>query len=159
VHYQIAALFGMAGVQNITVEYVKPHGALYNDMMQNSTLRKNIMQAVADYPADLSLMLQATPDYETHKKEAGEMGVVLLFEAFADRCYTDQGALVSRAKPHAVLDEAAMMLQVSRLIKTGEIISDNGKVLAIPVDTLCIHGDNETAVEHLEHIRALVDAG
>jgi UPF0271 protein len=60
-HYQVAALEGMASSQGLVLDYIKPHGALYNDMMAKSEVRAAIMQAVASYHRPLALMLQATP--------------------------------------------------------------------------------------------------
>ena len=59
-HYQVAALEGMALGQGLALSYVKPHGALYNDMMAKPEVRAAIMQALADYHRPLPLMLQAT---------------------------------------------------------------------------------------------------
>ena len=101
-HYQVAALEGMAASQGLHVEYVKPHGALYNDMMANDHVRAAIMESVASYHRPIALMLQATPDADTHREEAAAHGISLLFEAFADRCYDDDGRLLSRRKPGAV---------------------------------------------------------
>ena len=157
-HYQIAAISGMAKVQGIDIHYVKPHGALYNDMMRNPVIRQTLMQAVADYPADLSLMLQATPHFETHQQDAKRAGIDLIFEAFADRRYADDGSLVSRSKPNAVLDHQEMMAQVGCILSNSEILTESSNRLSFPIDTLCIHGDNETAIRHLIDIKALVDA-
>ena len=57
-HYQVAALEGMANTQELALQYVKPHGALYNDMMAKSEVRQAVMQAVASYHRPLALMLQ-----------------------------------------------------------------------------------------------------
>jgi UPF0271 protein len=157
-HYQIAAISGMAKAQGTDIHYVKPHGALYNDMMRNPTIRQTLMQAVADYPADLSLMLQATPHFEKHQQEAKNVSIEVIFEAFADRCYADDGSLVRRSKPNAVLGHQAMMTQVSRILSNSEILTESSNILSFPIDTLCIHGDNETAIKHLVDIKALVDA-
>jgi len=59
--YQIAAMDGMAASAGLSLEYVKPHGAMYNDMMANDGLRKTIMETIADYHRPLILMLQSTP--------------------------------------------------------------------------------------------------
>lgn len=158
-HYQMAALHGMAAVQGTTITYVKTHGALYNDMMANEKIRTVIMQAVADYPLDIPLMLQATPAHEQHRLEAEPFGLPLLFEAFADRCYTDEGALVSRREAHAVLSEAAMMAQVKSLTQHQQVTTENGHTLRFPVDSLCVHGDNEQGVAQIKTIREWVDAG
>ena len=63
-----AAIDGMARIQGIDLAYVKPHGALYNDMMSKESVRAPIMQAIASYHRPVRLMLQATPEAETHRK-------------------------------------------------------------------------------------------
>lgn len=84
IHYQVAALDGMAASAGLQLTYVKPHGALYNDMMAKPSVRQAIMKAIADYHRPLKLMLQATPEAESHLAEAAHFGIELLFEAFAD---------------------------------------------------------------------------
>ena len=61
-HYQIATLEGMAKVQGLALSYVKPHGALYNDMMADIELLDTVIKAVADYPFNLKLMLLSQAD-------------------------------------------------------------------------------------------------
>jgi UPF0271 protein len=156
-HYQVAALEGMALSQGLTLEYVKPHGALYNDMMANKDVRSAIMRALAEFHRPLPLMLQATPEAAQHIAEAETLGTALLFEAFADRCYDDDGSLLSRRKPGAVHNRERMLSQVARLQAEGTIITVSGKVLALQADTLCVHGDNLEGVQAIQAIRALVD--
>jgi UPF0271 protein len=156
-HYQVAALEGMALSQGLTIDYVKPHGALYNDMMANEEVRANIMQALAIFHRSLPLMLQATPAAAQHGAEAKALGITVLFEAFADRCYDDDGSLLSRNKPGAVHDKERMLAQVARLQAEGTIVTVSGKVLSLQADTLCVHGDNLEGVRAIQAIRALVD--
>lgn len=156
-HYQVAALEGMALSQGLTIDYVKPHGALYNDMMANKDIRSAIMQAIAVFHRPLPLMLQATPEAAKHASEAKAVGITVLFEAFADRCYDDDGSLLSRRKPGAVHDRERMLAQVAQLQAQGTVITVSGKVLPIQADTLCVHGDNLEGVQAIQAIRALVD--
>jgi len=156
-HYQIAALEGMAHCQQLHVSYVKPHGALYNDMMARVEVRSAIMQAVASYHRPIALMLQATPERDSHRREADDLGLVVLFEAFADRCYDDDGKLLSRSKPGAVHDRDKMLAQVEQLQREGTVTTVSGKVIELHADTLCVHGDNPEGVQAIEAIRALVD--
>lgn len=155
-HYQIAALEGMARTAGVTVAYVKPHGALYNDMMANEGIRETVMEAVSAYPTGLALMLQATPNAAAHIQEAEDYGLPLLFEAFADRCYDDDGALLSRRKPGAVHTRERMLAQVGQLVNEGTITSVSGHTLRLQVDTLCVHGDNAEGVAAIRDIRALL---
>jgi UPF0271 protein len=156
VHYQVAALDGMAASAGLELAYVKPHGALYNDMMAQPPVRAAIMQAMASYRRPLPLMLQATPDADAHRCEAEEAGITLLFEAFADRCYDDDGRLLSRRKPGAVHTRERMLAQVDQLCREGTVITAGGHSLALKVDTLCVHGDNLEGVAAIRDIRALV---
>jgi UPF0271 protein len=158
-HYQMAALEGMASSQDLHLSYVKPHGALYNDMMAKAEVRAAVMEAVASYHRPISLMLQATPDADSHRSEAENVGISLLFEAFADRCYDDDGRLLSRSKPGAVHDRQKMLAQVEQLCATGTVTTVSGSRITLAADTLCVHGDNPEGVEAIRHIRALVDGG
>ena len=156
VQYQIAALAGMAENIDMPITYVKPHGALYNDMMANGHIRSAVMEAIAGSHLPLAFMLQATPDAETHRQEAEMFGLELMFEAFADRCYDDNGALLSRAKEGAVHSREKMLAQVSQLKNDGSVTTISGHRLELQADSLCVHGDNIDGVNAIEEIRQLI---
>jgi UPF0271 protein len=155
--YQVAALDGMATSAGTTLGYVKPHGALYNDMMAKPTVRAAIMNAMASYHRPLKLMLQATPEANLHREEATKLGLEVTFEAFADRCYDDDGKLLSRSKPGAVHNRDMMLAQVRQLKDKGTVTTVSGDEIPVQADTLCVHGDNIEGVQAIEAIRALVD--
>ena len=154
--YKIAALTGMASNLGIEVAYVKPHGALYNDMMADGHIRSAVMEAISECHQPLAFMLQATPDAETHRKEARAFGLEVLFEAFADRCYDDSGALLSRAKEGAVHSREKMLEQVIQLQQHGTVTTVSGHQLELQADSLCVHGDNMDGVNAIEKIRQLI---
>jgi UPF0271 protein len=157
--YQIAALEGMAVNMGLTVSYVKPHGALYHDMMKDQGVRADILEVVASYHRPLALMVQASEHAESHRAEASAMGVALLFEAFSDRCYEDDGSLLSRDRPDAVHNSERMLEQAAQLINDGTVTTVGGKVLHLQVDSLCVHGDNPEGVRAIKALRGLVDGG
>jgi len=156
VHYQVAALDGMATVAGLELRYVKPHGALYNDMMAKPEVRAALLEALAQYHRPLALMLQATPEIDQHRAEADLAGVEAWFEAFADRCYADDGKLLSRRLEGAVHNREKMLQQVEQLCEKGTVTTVSGNTLQLAVDTLCVHGDNEAGVSAIREIRALV---
>lgn len=156
-HYQLAALDGMAACAGVRVDYVKPHGALYNDMMADASLRGRVLDALASYHRPLKLMLLATGNAEGHREEARARGVDLLFEAFADRCYGDDGHLLPRQMPGAVHHRQRMLEQVAGLVGEGAVRTAGGRRLTLAADTLCVHGDNAEGVGAIRAIRALVD--
>jgi UPF0271 protein len=156
-HYQIAALEGMAACQGLTLNYVKPHGALYNDMMSKAPVRQAIMQALSSYPTKLKLMLQANAHADEHLKQAQALNLELYFEAFADRGYEDDGSLMARSKPGAVLEHEAMLKQVQQLAQKGTITTVSGATLKLKVDSLCVHGDNDAGIAAIESIAQLME--
>lgn len=155
--YQMAALDGMAKNAGLEMAYVKPHGAMYNDMMADANVRAAIMDAVAAYHRPVVLMLQGTPEAELHRAEAQQRGIHVWFEAFADRCYADDGKLLARTQPGAVHTKEKMLEQVVQLAQTGTVTSQNGLTLQLNADTLCVHGDNMAGVQAIQDIRQLIN--
>ena len=161
-HYQIAALDGMARSQGLTLSYVKPHGALYHDTMRDASVRAAVLQAMASYASGeqpLALMLQATAHAAEHRAQAQAIAVPLLFEAFADRCYADDGSLLPRSQPGAVHDRERMLAQVAQLQRDGTVTTHSGNILPLHFDTVCVHGDNPEGVAAIAAIRALLQGG
>ena len=158
--YQISTLCNLAEGLDTAVSYVKPHGALYNDMMVNGHLRSAVMQAIAEsqeqYNRPLGFMLQATGQSENHRQEAQMFGLEVIFEAFADRCYGDDGALLSRTIEGAVHSSEKMLEQVRQLQTSGTVTTHSGRQLPLNADSICVHGDNREAIKAIEEIRRLI---
>ncbi|MEM9254630.1 MAG: 5-oxoprolinase subunit PxpA [Pseudomonadota bacterium] len=159
VQYQMAALEGMALCHGLQPSHVKPHGALYNDMMRDPEVRAGVMQAVAGFHHSLPLVLQATPQAPLHEAEAAALGVQLQFEAFADRRYADDGRLLPRSEPGAVLSKAEVMDQVAQLKSDASVTTAGGESLPLAASTLCVHGDNAEGVAAISAIRKLLQRG
>nr|WP_256350209.1 5-oxoprolinase subunit PxpA [Pseudomonas sp. P7759] len=152
-HYQIGALDGICRAQGGRVSYVKPHGAMYNDMMAKPAQLRAVIQAVAAY-GDLPLMLLATRDNSAAQALGDEYGVTLWFEAFADRAYDNKGHLVSRQFPGAVHHDSDTILQQALTISRGEALTaSDGSSLVLQANTLCVHGDNASSIAAVQRIR------
>ncbi|HDS1756990.1 5-oxoprolinase subunit PxpA [Pseudomonas sp. M5] len=158
-HYQIGALDGICKVQGGRVAYIKPHGALYNDMMADPLKLRAVLEAVAAYDAGLPLMLMATADDSGAQALGDEVGVPLWFEAFADRAYTASGHLLSRRLPGAVHHDSAVVVEQALRLSRGEtLVADDGSALRLHASTLCVHGDNDSSVAAVRQIRQALDA-
>ena len=155
-HYQIGALESLAHTKGLELGYVKPHGALYNDMMSSKGVRHVVMQVTASHRSSLALMVLATSEYEKHLQEAAIFGIELLAEAYVDRRYDDLGHLLPRDQSGAVLDEDEMLEQLEQLISKGSVTTVSGRELPLIVDSLCVHGDNPAALATIERIRERV---
>ena len=153
-HYQVGALDGICRAQGARVSYVKPHGAMYNDMMANPAQLRAVIQAVAAYDRQLPLMLMATRDNRAAQALGDEYGVTLWFEAFADRAYDSAGLLVSRQLPGAVHHAAEKIIEQALVIaRGGELLASDGSPLLLQANTLCVHGDNASSVAAVQRIR------
>lgn len=158
--YQVGALQAICEANGTRIEYVKPHGALYNTMMKDKSQLTAIIEAIASLKNPVPLMVLANADVEDNKQLAAKHSVSLLFEAFADRRYADDGNLTSRNLEGSVLeDEKAIQNQIQSLIIDKEVISISGKPLSVRADTLCVHGDNVQALESVKSIRKYIDSG
>lgn len=152
--YQCGALRAMAEANSGDIEYVKPHGALYNDMMQDDSIFEAIVSAISRYDKSLKLMILSTPKNDHYQELAYQKRIELLFEVFADRAYTDDGYLVPRSQEGAVLSShEEVVARLKTLQQNGYLKSINNKTLNLQTDSLCVHGDNEKAVSLVRHLR------
>ena len=155
--YQAGALQGFCHAAGTSLSYIKPHGALYNTMMVNDDLLGGVIKATAAFGPEMKLMVQATPNWQHHHKLADNYGVELLWEAFADRSYEDDGSLRNRRYNDALLTAEQILERVKTLCSTGTIISLTGKKLEFPIDALCVHGDSAAGARQIGQIRQLLD--
>ena len=154
--YQIGALDTICQVHDTKVDYVKPHGALYNTMMRDETTFRSILTAIHKYDASLKLMILATGKNEHFQNIADDFGISLLFEAFADRAYTKEGSLVPRSKEGAVIHDVEHILErVKSLTVSNTLKSIEGDTLHLKADTLCVHGDNQEALAIIKALHGL----
>jgi len=152
--YQLGALEGLCRAEGLKLSYVKPHGALNNDMMRDMSTLEAVMGAVRSYRQDLPLMLPVTVNYQQHRKLADYVGLPILLEAFADRAYDDEGQLVSRRLPGAVHQSPDRIVdQALSFANRGGVYSTSGSWLELPAESLCVHGDNEAALSAIRSIR------
>lgn len=157
--YQVGALQAICEAQNTQVDYVKPHGALYNTMMKEEPVFIAILQALSSLKQALPLMILANQSAEKYQALADQHNVPLILEAFADRVYTDEGNLLSRQEKGAVLeDDTAIAKQVESLINDNQVTTVSGKKIPITAESLCVHGDNVRALESVKTIRQVIDS-
>lgn len=154
--YQIGALQAFCRQENVPLDYVKPHGALYNDMMKDLAIFSDVCAAIAAVDPSLMLMMQALPDTSAYKSIADSFKLPLLYEAFADRNYQSNGLLIPRTAEHAVIENEQWVIdRCKRLLHDGTLLDINGQPLNMQVDSLCMHGDNSQALVLVKAIRLL----
>lgn len=156
--YQIGALLGFATAAGVALRHVKPHGALYNMAAAQPALAEAVAQAVRDVHTDLALYGLAGSYLLTAAERAG---IRSASEAFADRNYLHDGALVPRSRPDAMVHDAdEAVRRVVRMVKEGVVADVDGEDIPIRADTICIHGDGPHAAEIARKLReGLIAAG
>jgi UPF0271 protein len=156
---QVAALQSIALTVGVTVRHVKPHGALYNQAARDPALARVIATAVGSRDPSLRLVGLAGSALLTAGRAAG---LPVASEAFVDRAYRQDGTLVPRSEPGAVLTDpdAAVAQALSIVHGRGVIAIDGTTRVAIDADTLCLHGDTPGALALARRVRdALESAG
>lgn len=156
--YQIGALQAIATAAGHKVTHVKAHGAISNVACEDDMTAQAIANGIKSVNPSLIFVVLAN----SRLVKAGEAAnLPMVHEVFADRAYEDDGTLVSRRKPGAVLHDPTMIAErVLRMVEDGNVVSASGKVIKMRMDTVCIHGDTSGAVEIARGIRKrLKDAG
>ncbi|RWA21415.1 LamB/YcsF family protein [Mycolicibacterium brumae] len=148
--YQIGALQAVAAVAGTRVSYVKPHGALYNTVFSHTQQARAVTAAVL--AVDPGLPVLGQPGSELFR-QAEMVGLRTVAEVFADRAYKADGTLAPRREPGAVLHEPAIIAERAvRMVKEGVVQADDGTIVDVRVDSICLHGDSPGA----PHIAAAV---
>lgn len=155
--YQIGALAAFARAHGARLAHVKPHGALYNQAALDATLARAIARGVARAGRDL-ILVGLAGSTAMREAAAGE-GLRFAAEAFADRRYNGDGTLQSRRLPGSVIgDPEAAAAQALRIVRSGSVVAVDGREVPLGAQTLCLHGDNPSAVENAHAVRRALDA-
>jgi UPF0271 protein len=157
--YQIGALQGFCTSHGVRLQHVKPHGSLYNMCVGNEVLSRAIAEAIAAVSPDLLWVTLGGAQAGLARKVADTAGIRVVFEAFPDRAYTPDGKLAPRSFPGAVIEDPKLATeQAIRMARDNAVIATDGTLLKMEVHTLCVHGDNPSAVHHVMMIRQALEA-
>ena len=156
VMYQIGALQAFCTAHGLKLQHVKPHGALYNMAGKDEALDMAVCEAIQAVDDSLILLgLSGSKMLEA----ADKIGLRSAREVFADRAYEEDGSLVARTKPGAMItDEDEAVERVIRMIREGRVTAVTGKDIPIRADSVCVHGDSPKALAFVQKIRAALTA-
>jgi UPF0271 protein len=153
--YQIAALAGMAAALGHEVTHVKTHGSLGNMAAVDDGMAETVAGAVRAFDRDLILVVMPGNALDRAGRAAG---LRVANEVYADRTYDDAGNLTPRRQPGAVIHDAAeAQARALRMLEDGAIVSTSGRRVPVRIDTICVHGDNPSAVAMARGLRAALE--
>lgn len=156
IKYQVGALQAFTASHGMKLQHVKPHGAFYNMAAVDEKLAIAICQGIYEVDKDLIMLGLAGSQ---HIKAAEKVGLRAASEVFADRGYMDDGTLVPRKLPGAMVHDRALAIsRTVRMVTEGCVEAISGKVIPIRADSICVHGDNPDAVSFVHDIRAALEA-
>lgn len=134
----------------------RSNGAFYNMAAKDYELSRAICQAVKDFDPHLILLGLSGSQ---HIRAAEDVGLRAVSEVFADRAYEEDGTLVNRKKPGAMItDEDEAIRRVVRMVKEGKVTAISGRDIPIRAESICVHGDGEKALLFSKRIRAAMEA-
>ena len=156
VAYQVGAMLAVAATQGVAVRHVKAHGALSNHAMRDRSTADAIARAVKAVDPSLTLLAVAATELQ-HAGEAA--GLRVACEVFADRTYRADATLTPRSEPGAVLHDAnECARRVVRMVREGAVFAEDGTRVPVPVDSICVHGDEPSAVAVARTVREALEA-
>lgn len=156
IKYQIGAISAFTRAAGVPLQHVKPHGAFYNTAAVDLKLARAICEGVAEVDDSLIMLCLAG---SMHVTAAKEVGLKYASEVFADRAYNEDGTLVGRKLPGAVIHDTELAIsRTVRMVKEGVVTACTGRDIEIRADSICVHGDNVSALEFVRSIRAALTA-
>ncbi len=156
VMYQIGALAAFCKANSMTLQHVKPHGAMYNMAGKDPVLAEAVCEGIYEVNPDYILLAPCSGEMP---KAAARTGLRCAKEVFADRAYEEDGSLVARSKPGAVItDENIAIERVLSMVKYGKVAAVTGKEISVEADSVCVHGDGIKAVEFVKRIKERLSA-
>jgi len=148
---QINILSNIANTSEIKVTHVKPHGALNNMACEDYELAKIISDSIIQVNKDLIFLV---PTGSQMEKAGKKLGMNIAAEIFADRNYEDNGNLVSRSKSNAMItDPEIAKKHVIKMVENQALNCYSGKQIPCEIDSVCVHGDGQSAVKTAKQIR------
>jgi UPF0271 protein len=155
VAYQIGAAAALASYAGHRITYVKPHGALGNIACEERPVADAIARAIKAVDPTLGFLATAL----TQQVAAGEAaGLKVHQEIFADRGYTEEGQLVARHLPGAMITDAREAAErVVAMVREGALITLSGRCLPTGIESVCVHGDSAHAVATARAVRAALE--
>jgi len=148
---QYKILQEIASKHNENVTHIKPHGALNNMACEDLDLATTLAKTIKAIDKDLIYLV---PTGSKMEEAAKKIDMKIACEIFADRNYEDDGNLVSRKKPHALItDPEQAKKHVLRMVKTQSLNCHSGKQIPCEIDSVCIHGDNISSLETAKSIK------
>lgn len=149
--YQLGAVKALCDAEGVSLSYVKPHGALYNQAAKDESLAALIALTIKQFNPSLKLMGLSG---SLMLKVAQQCGLEIISEVFADRHYLADGSLVPRSQANALVDnDEEAISQVLQMVLQGSVPTVDGQDVAIQADSICLHGDGEHAISFAEKIR------
>ena len=146
---QIKHFFTVCGEEQIEVNHIKLHGALYNLAAINENIAGLVIQAILEVTSTTIVYL---PGHSVLYAKAKEI-LPLKCEAFIDRSYTESGLLVARNLPGAILDTPEKCLkQLVEIVAENKVTTINGNQIPMQAETFCIHGDHLNSVKILNYL-------
>ena len=148
---QYKILQKIADKHDAIVTHIKPHGALNNMACEDIELAVTLARTINEIDKDLIYLVPTGSKME----EAGKkFNMKIACEIFADRNYEDDGNLVSRKKPHALItDPVEAKKHVLKMVKNQALNCHSGKQISCLIDSVCIHGDNDSSLATAKSIR------
>ncbi len=155
--YQLGALSGLAQAAGTRVTHMSLHGALCNMAAADAALAEPLLRAVAAFDPELIISSSSSQAIE---QAAARHGLQVASTFLADRAYDDQGLLVPRKLPDAVIkDEAAVLARVRQWLRTGTVTTYSGGTLPMPARSILLHGDTPGAVQLARTLRSEIERG
>ena len=154
IYSQLELFFSIAAKQKVLVYHIKPHGALYHDLFADKILADLFIEIVKNFSQKIIIFCEPKSQLSL---VALKKGLTIKYEGFVDRRYNDNGRLVSRTHPDALIEkEKEVVQQVLKMIRYQKVTTISGKEIPIGVQTICLHSDTPNSIKIAKELDAVL---
>jgi UPF0271 protein len=155
--YQTGALQAFARSQGMRLQHVKAHGSLYNMAAADPKIWEAMAESIARVDPELILVVLASSNRVSLLDMGKRIGIRFAFEAFPDRAYRNNCSLAPRREKGAVIEDHELVAKRAlKMALEGKVIATDGTEIELKAETLCVHGDNPSAVQVVKKIREVL---
>ena len=152
IRYQVGALVGFLEKHSLPLNHIKPHGSLYGMLSRDEELMLGAVKVAKTYGVPIFGIAGTA-----HQRVAEREGVQFIGELYVDLDYNNQGGLIILRRPgHTNIERATE--RVTRVLRDGIVLADDGTELTIEFDSICVHSDTPNATEIAGVVRTILGA-
>jgi 5-oxoprolinase (ATP-hydrolysing) subunit A len=153
--YQTGALQAVLAAAGMTLHHLKPHGAFYSILREDEPLAAAFCEAALALMPEPVVYWPEGPELAL-PRAARERGIRVVMEVYVDMDYAPDGSIVIQREKHET-DIGKAAAQIRRFLEEGVVLANDGNLIPLEAESICVHGDGPNALEVIKALRRTIE--